>query len=133
MLCARPERGVDIHELEDTAGLCLLHPPLFCHLVHARQSKKCMPWPRIGLAQYSAACMAATGAHTGGPGTRARCARQVFGRRQTFWDMIFGLLGARDKSLPVILLELVATVVVNFTAGLTVSVFAFLFQARAAS
>lgn len=67
------------------------------------------------------------------PGARARCARQVFGRRQTFWDMIFGLLGARDKSLPVILLELVATVVVNFTAGLTVSVFAFLFQARLAS
>lgn len=55
---------------------------------------------------------------------------QVFGRRQTFWDMVFGLLTARDKSLPVILLELVATVMINFTAGLSVSVFAFLFQAR---
>ncbi len=58
---------------------------------------------------------------------------QVFGRRQTFWDMVFGLLSARDKSLPVILLELIATVMINFTAGLSVSVFAFLFQARCAS
>ena len=57
-------------------------------------------------------------------------AHQVFGRRQTFWDMVLGLLSARDKSLPVILLELVATVMVNFTVGLCVSVFAFLFQAR---
>ena len=54
----------------------------------------------------------------------------MFGRRQTFWDMVLGLLSARDKSLPVILLELVATVMVNFTVGLCVSVFAFLFQAR---
>ena len=58
---------------------------------------------------------------------------QVFGRRQTFWDMVFGLLSARDKSLPVILLELIATIMINFTAGLSVSVFAFLFQARCAS
>ena len=57
-------------------------------------------------------------------------AHQVFGRRQTFWDMVLGLLSARDKSLPVILLELVATVMVNFTVGLCVCVIAFLFQAR---
>jgi len=89
----------------------------------------------LALAGYrtGVACMAAVGAYAGGPASRARCARQVFGRRPTVWDKIFGLGGARDKSLPVILLELVATVVVNFTAGLTVSVFAFLFQARVAS
>lgn len=78
-----------------------------------------MPVHNVRCGTSSAAAMLSSGV-----------AHQVFGRRQTFWDMVLGLLSARDKSLPVILLELVATVMVNFTVGLCVSVFAFLFQAR---
>lgn len=52
---------------------------------------------------------------------------QVFGRRQTFFDSLFALLGGgQDRNLAGALVQLIVTAVINFTAGAVLSIFVFL-------
>ncbi|GAB4821899.1 hypothetical protein N2152v2_008945 [Parachlorella kessleri] len=51
---------------------------------------------------------------------------KVFAQRQSFWDAVFRLMNSRDQDWLGLLIQLIITTVVNFTTGLTVSVFVFL-------
>jgi hypothetical protein len=51
---------------------------------------------------------------------------KLFAQRQSFWDALFTVLNSRDRDWLSMLIQLIVTTVVNFTTGLTVSVFVFL-------
>lgn len=55
-------------------------------------------------------------------------AGKVYGRRQTFWDMVMRAFSARDRNFVSLLIELIFTVAVNFTAGMFCSMFIFVFR-----
>ena len=53
---------------------------------------------------------------------------QVFGRQQTFWDAILALLSGQDRNLVGAVIQLICSAVVNFTIGMVISIFVFVFQ-----
>lgn len=53
---------------------------------------------------------------------------QIFGRQQTFWDAMLALLSGQDRNLAGAVIQLICSAVINFTIGMFVSVFVFVFQ-----
>ncbi|KAK9811408.1 hypothetical protein WJX72_003432 [[Myrmecia] bisecta] len=53
---------------------------------------------------------------------------KVFARRQTFWDTVVNIMTARERNALTMALELLFTALINFTVGMFVSVFAFVFR-----
>lgn len=53
---------------------------------------------------------------------------KVFGRQQTFWDAIMIALSGQERNLAGTVIQLICSAVVNFTLGVVVSVFFFLFK-----
>ena len=53
---------------------------------------------------------------------------KIYGRRQTFWDVVMRLFSSRDRNFLSLLLELIFTVAINFTAGMFCSRFIFVFR-----
>ncbi|KAK9862020.1 hypothetical protein WJX84_004250 [Apatococcus fuscideae] len=53
---------------------------------------------------------------------------KVFAQRQTFWDTLVNVIFTRDRNVISMAIELLCTVVINFTAGMFISVFAFVFS-----
>ncbi|KAK9839900.1 hypothetical protein WJX74_000074 [Apatococcus lobatus] len=53
---------------------------------------------------------------------------KVFAQRQTFWDTVVNIIFARERNAISMVLELLCTAVINFTAGMVISIFAFVAQ-----
>ena len=53
---------------------------------------------------------------------------QIFGRQQTFWDAMLAMFAGQDRNLVGAVIQLICSAVINFTIGMVVSVFVFVFQ-----
>ena len=55
-------------------------------------------------------------------------AGKVFGRRQTFWDAVFAVIAGQERNAMGMLLKVVFSAMINFTAGMVCSIFVFIFK-----